>query len=299
MRGEDSGGALFLRFAVFFLLALTATSAARAQHQEIDALASNTAAAISRTYQRNFSPPKVLVVDFNMTNELPDTLGRKLASEFADSLGREAVNFSMVDRGAYLQAFAADEFTPQSYADAAAPKCYADYLKATVTVYGVMDLLPDKLVLWVRAIQIADNKQIFERRISMPLTPDLAQLIAEEAGGSGAPPALKVAWVNPNHPPVKDVVERDRSGDPTCVFCPAPSFTRAASEEKIQGTVLLQVQIADDGIPTQITVLKGLPCGLNQSAIDIVTRWRFTPAKGRNGEPVALTTSIEITFRLL
>jgi len=299
MRAGNSGRALFLRFLVCFVLALAGAFPARAQHLEIDVLASDAAAAISRTYQHNFPPPNVLVVDFNMTNKLPNRLGRELAREFADSLARKAVNFSLVDRGTYLQVFAADEFTPQSYADAAAPKCYADQLKATVTVYGMMDLLPDKLVLWMRAIQIADNKQIFERRISMPLTPDLAQLIAEEAGGSGAPPARKVAWVNPNHPPVKDVAERDRSGDPTCVYCPAPSFTRAAGEEKIQGTVLLQVQIAEDGIPTQISVLKGLPCGLNQSAIDIVTRWRFKPARGRNGEPAAVTTSIEITFSLL
>src|SRR4029077_8973443 len=180
MRGGDCRSVLLFRFLGFFFLTLTAAPPGRAQHPEIDALASDAAAAIARTYQRNFSPPKVLVVDFNMTNELPDTLGRKLASEFADSLGRKAVNFSMVDRGAYLQAFAADEFSPQSYADAAAPKCYADYLKATVTVFGMMDLLPDKLVLWVRAIQIADNKQIFERRISMPLTPDLAPLIGEQ-----------------------------------------------------------------------------------------------------------------------
>jgi protein TonB len=46
-------------------------------------------------------------------------------------------------------------------------------------------------------------------------------------------------------------------------------------------------------------VVKGPGLGLEDKAIEAVKNWRFKPALGPNGKPVATLTPIEVTFRLL
>jgi TonB family protein len=88
-------------------------------------------------------------------------------------------------------------------------------------------------------------------------------------------------------------------GYPTCIYCPRPSFSDEARKAKYQGTVLLQAVITPDGRGIQIQVVKGLGLGLDEQAVEAVKGWRFKPASGPDGKPVATLTEIEVTFRLL
>jgi TonB family protein len=88
-------------------------------------------------------------------------------------------------------------------------------------------------------------------------------------------------------------------GYPTCLYCPRPSFSDEARKAKYQGTVLLQAIITPDGRGIQIQVVKGLGLGLDEQAVEAVKGWRFKPASGPDGKPVATLTEIEVTFRLL
>jgi TonB family protein len=88
-------------------------------------------------------------------------------------------------------------------------------------------------------------------------------------------------------------------GYPTCIYCPRPSFSDEARKAKYQGTVLLQAIITPDGRGIQIQVVKGLGLGLDEQAVEAVKGWRFKPASGPDGKPVATLTEIEVTFRLL
>jgi TonB family protein len=88
-------------------------------------------------------------------------------------------------------------------------------------------------------------------------------------------------------------------GYPSCMYCPEPQYSEDARKAKYQGTVVLQVVIQPDGHATNIEVLKGPGLGLEQKAIEAVRTWRFKPAIGPNGTPVATITPLEITFRLL
>jgi TonB family protein len=92
---------------------------------------------------------------------------------------------------------------------------------------------------------------------------------------------------------------RNGVGEPACLYCPLPQFTEEARKAKYQGTVLLKVIITPDGRATNISVARGLGMGLDENAISAVRGWKFKPANGPNGRPVAVETYIEVTFRLL
>ncbi len=88
-------------------------------------------------------------------------------------------------------------------------------------------------------------------------------------------------------------------GYPSCLYCPEPQYSEDARKAKYQGTVVLQAIITPDGRATNIEVVKGPGLGLEEKALDAVRNWRFKPAMGPTGRPVATITLLEITFRLL
>lgn len=86
--------------------------------------------------------------------------------------------------------------------------------------------------------------------------------------------------------------------EPETIWQPRPSFTPEARANKVEGTMLLQAVIGKDGIVRDAKILRGLGYGLDESAIDTITKqWRFKPGT-YNGEPVAVQANFEITFRL-
>jgi TonB family protein len=88
-------------------------------------------------------------------------------------------------------------------------------------------------------------------------------------------------------------------GYPSCIYCPEPQYSEDARKAKYQGTVVLQAVINPDGRATEIKVVKGPGLGLEEKALESVRNWRFKPAVGPTGRPVATVTLLEITFRLL
>lgn len=77
-----------------------------------------------------------------------------------------------------------------------------------------------------------------------------------------------------------------------------PEFSDEARKAKYQGTVLLTIEVGEDGKPHKLQVLRGLGLGLDEKAIEAVSRWKFRPAQ-RNGRPVRAAATIEVNFRLL
>jgi len=84
---------------------------------------------------------------------------------------------------------------------------------------------------------------------------------------------------------------------PEVIYNPEPSFSEEARKSKTQGIVLLMVVVGKDGKPYDIRVRQSLGMGLDEKAIEAVTRWRFRPAT-LNGQPVATQISVEVNFRL-
>ena len=77
-----------------------------------------------------------------------------------------------------------------------------------------------------------------------------------------------------------------------------PEYTEEARQARIQGTVVIDVVVEPDGTVTVLGVVKSLNPGLDQRAIEAVSRWRFRPAT-RDGQPVKVSADVEVNFRLL
>ena len=76
-----------------------------------------------------------------------------------------------------------------------------------------------------------------------------------------------------------------------------PTYSDAARDEKIQGSVVLNVVIEANGRIEEVSVERGLHPDLDANAMNAVRTWEFAPAQ-LNGEPVAVAAKIEVNFRL-
>ncbi len=90
------------------------------------------------------------------------------------------------------------------------------------------------------------------------------------------------------------------SGDvlpPRKILAPQPRYTEEARQARIQGVVILQAIVDTVGNVTDVEVIKGLPLGLTESAIEAVSEWKFRPAT-LEGMPVAVFYSLTVSFRV-
>jgi protein TonB len=83
---------------------------------------------------------------------------------------------------------------------------------------------------------------------------------------------------------------------PTRIVDVKPEYSESARTAKAQGIVVLEAQIELDGRVCNPRVLRSIPL-LDQSAIDAVLQWRFTPAM-RNGVAVPVITTMTVNFTL-
>ena len=78
---------------------------------------------------------------------------------------------------------------------------------------------------------------------------------------------------------------------------PKPLYTEIARKNQIQGTVLLKITFLADGTIGPITVVKGLPDGLNEAAISAARRIKFEPKKV-DGVTKNVIRNVEFSFSL-
>ena len=76
-----------------------------------------------------------------------------------------------------------------------------------------------------------------------------------------------------------------------------PVYPEEARKARIMGIVIVEAIIDQNGVVKDVEVLKPLPFGLDQAAVDAVKQWTFKPAT-LNGQPVAVRFNLTINFRL-
>lgn len=77
-----------------------------------------------------------------------------------------------------------------------------------------------------------------------------------------------------------------------------PRYTETGRKERVQGFVIVQAVIDKDGTVNDVKVLKGLPYGLTEAAVEAIRHWTFEPARDALGNPVAVYYNLTINFTL-
>ncbi len=84
---------------------------------------------------------------------------------------------------------------------------------------------------------------------------------------------------------------------PVRLFAPEPRYTEIARKVRVQGRVIVEAIIDETGRVVETKVVKSLPMGLDQAAVDAISQWRFEPGTLR-GKPVPVRYNLTINFRL-
>ena len=75
-----------------------------------------------------------------------------------------------------------------------------------------------------------------------------------------------------------------------------PVYTPEAARARISGIVIVEATIDETGRVTHVDIMKPLPFGLDQAAVDAVMQWTFKPGT-LNGKPVAVSFNLTVDFR--
>lgn len=78
---------------------------------------------------------------------------------------------------------------------------------------------------------------------------------------------------------------------------PHPAYTEAARTANVQGTVKLKVEFLSTGEIGDVSVISGLPAGLNEEAIKAARKITFSPVQ-IDGRAVDTVKLIEYTFAI-
>ena len=77
-----------------------------------------------------------------------------------------------------------------------------------------------------------------------------------------------------------------------------PEYSEEARIARLAGTVRVSLVVGEDGTVRDIRDATSLGLGLDEKAIDAVSRWRFKPGL-KDGMPVPVGINVEINFRLM
>jgi TonB family protein len=84
---------------------------------------------------------------------------------------------------------------------------------------------------------------------------------------------------------------------PTITYKEKAQYTQEAKDNNVEGTVVLNAVFGVDGQIGEIEVIRGLPYGLTESAIEAAKKIRFNPAL-KDGQPAPVRGNLEFSFNL-
>jgi protein TonB len=76
-----------------------------------------------------------------------------------------------------------------------------------------------------------------------------------------------------------------------------PQYTEIARRAGLQGTVIVEAVIDEQGRATNVRLLRGLPMGLERAAVEAIQRCPFKPAMMGN-RPVKVYFNLTVNFTI-
>ena len=77
-----------------------------------------------------------------------------------------------------------------------------------------------------------------------------------------------------------------------------PVYPEEARKARIEGVVLLDCLIDTEGVVREAKPRVGADPQLAQAAVDAVRKWRYEPARGKDGKPVTVSYTVTVSFML-
>jgi TonB family protein len=236
----------------------------------------------------------VLVTNFTTPSGSTSRLGIQMADSISTELLSQGQGIRIVDRSRLRDYLIREHIPSNLLKDWKAARWLAFQLQANAVLVGSIEQQGDRFDLLVELLNASDEKLGSEEAMDISVQ-DLQGSLApfEPYDVERLGPAVTSAQGSmPTRVGVNGV------SVPECIYCPAPLYSNAARKAKFKGTVVLEVTVTEDGRAGNISVLKGIPFGLNGEAIKAVRGWKFKPANDKGGMPVTVAVPIEMTFNL-
>jgi protein TonB len=124
-----------------------------------------------------------------------------------------------------------------------------------------------------------------------------AQNVAANDAAPSAPAAVAEPAAAPS-PPASPVAAAEPDIKPSPAEAPRPPYPLAARKRGLQGVVTLMVRVAEDGSPLEVQLKASSGHSLlDESALETVKRWRFSPAR-QSGRAVVASVELPVRFSL-
>ena len=224
---------------------------------------------------------RVIVADLLDPNGQPHPVGRFLADKLSTILLRdypalETINFS------HSQSILDNSVSTDNGHAFQDIRKWAEKMGASIVITGSFAKASEGIGISLTAVNTNPGETYAQARGMVP--------ISEE---------INTISVGPIPAPAAGILRAGFGGVsiPVCTYCPIPQYTEQAKAAKYEGTVVLQVVITTKGRAANISVIKPVGMGMDEAAIRAVKSWKFRPAVGPDGRPVATLVPIELTFR--
>jgi TonB family protein len=136
----------------------------------------------------------------------------------------------------------------------------------------------------------------------------------ETTASAGTPPVANDTLAPPPEPAPAERIPQEREADrsvddrvfsvvppggtqPEEVERVVPRYPAEARRSRIGGAVVIRGIVRRDGTIDDVQILKDLPYGLGDAALDAVRRWKFRPAT-YHGDPIDVYYTVTVNFRL-
>jgi TonB family protein len=257
---------------VFILSACLSTWA---QESPLDDLARRLADSIEQTKQKS-----VAVFAFVGPDDA-EALGQKLAGDFQLALAKSAQSLRVEQRAQLLELLGRTSALSASVDDADTAVWFLRDSDVDTAILGTVSNESGGLRVRVQAFRVRDARPIAEFATIVPLTDDLKQLVGRTARREFA------NWPRGG---------KNGYSSAVCVSCPQPQYTGRPLGRVVEGTVVLDISVDEDGRARHIRIQKAMLGGLTEMAIAAVQKWRFKPATGPDGKEAAVRELVTVSF---
>ena len=242
----------------------------------------------------------ILVANFTGESGSTSEIGMALADELSSQLAAQAHGIQIVNRHVLHEYLERERIASKLLEDDNAARWLAMDNGATVMLIGYLKIGLTQASLHV---QLLDTHDFAKRGRGTPAKSFVEEEIFRDVGNFGSFESAEPFGEPADLKGSKEAVDASRGGPkkvtsvPHCTYQPDPSYTDAARTVKFKGNIVLRVIIGKEGSITDLQILKGAPFGLNKQALNAVRTWRCQPAEV-DGQPVAATVPIEVSFRI-